>query len=288
MTKYVHTMNATFNIRRLGLNLYREILEKYKTVLGFWAIIILVYLLFWGLSLLFGSNVGTITRGSLVAALLQFYCFLVPFLLYKNETRHVEGILYGITPASTLEKTLTIFIMATLLFPALTAVLMISLDSLLAVIPTENGFTGHIWNTVFSSEKLLSGLVNLNPSPESKDMLDKMLFGIPTVLFSPYLCILLQQSMFIFFAMLFRTHKIAKTLLIFFGAGFVMSILTAILMLGVAGAIESGVFTMDTIDEETFLKWVMGFIRVSAIIWGIVLPIVFWVLTYLRIRRIQY
>lgn len=279
-------MNATFNIRRLGLNLYREILEKYKTVLGFWAIIILVYLLFWGLSLLFGSNVGTITRGSLVAALLQFYCFLVPFLLYKNETRHVEGSLYGITPASTLEKTLTIFIMATLLFPALTAVLMLSLDSLLSVMPTQSGFSGHIWNTVFSSDRFLSGLENSMSTEEGRNMLDTLFFEIPNIFFNPFLGLILSQSSVIFFAMLFRSHKIGKTLLLFCGIGFLVSIGATWSIVATVKHLEAE--SLSAMDAEIMVRWMKNFVKTVMVFTCYILPVIFWVLTYFRIRRIQY
>ena len=174
-------MNATFNIRRFGLNIYKELLEKYKLILGFWAVIVLVYLMIWGLTLLTGGNLGTTGRGTLVATLLQFYCCLIPFLLYKNENRHVEGTFYGITPASTLEKTLTVFVIATLLFPALTSVLMLSLDSLLASMPTDGGFSGHIWKNIFTTSGFADNLFNIDPSPEKTFILDRLFNATPAL-----------------------------------------------------------------------------------------------------------
>lgn len=122
----------------------------------------------WGLTLLIGGNLGTTGRGTLAATMLQFYCSLIPFLLYKNENRHVEGTFYGITPASTLEKTLTVFVIATLLFPALTSVLMLSLDSLLASMPTDGGFSGHIWKNIFTTSGFADNLFNIDPSLEKR------------------------------------------------------------------------------------------------------------------------
>ena len=279
-------MNATFNIRRFGLNIYKELLEKYKLILGFWAVIVLVYLMIWGLTLLTGGSLGTTGRGTLVATLLQFYCFLIPFLLYKNENRHVEGTFYGITPASTLEKTLTVFVIATLLFPALTSVLMLSLDSLLASMPTDGGFSGHIWKNIFTTSGFADDLFNIDPSPEKTFILDRLDNATPALFLNPYFSMLLSQSALIFMAMLFRTHKIGKTLLVFCGVGFLVSI----------GATWSIVETVKHLDEtalssadaEILARWVENFVKTVMVFTCYVLPVVFWVLTYFRIRRIQY
>ena len=258
-------MNATFNIRRFGLNIYKELLEKYKLILGFWAVIVLVYLMIWGLTLLIGGNLGTTGRGTLVATLLQFYCSLIPFLLYKNENRHVEGTFYGITPASTLEKTLTVFVIATLLFPALTSVLMLSLDSLLASMPTDGGFSGHIWKNIFTTSGFADDLFNIDPSPEKTFILDRLYNTTPALFLNPYFGMLLSQSALIFMAMLFRTHKIGKTLLVICGVGFLVSV-----------------------GATWLANWVENFVKTVMVFTCYVLPVVFWVLTYFRIRRIQY
>ncbi|HIZ86481.1 MAG TPA: hypothetical protein IAC04_08320 [Candidatus Coprenecus stercoravium] len=279
-------MNATFNIRRFGLNIYKELLEKYRIILGFWAVIALVYLLFWGMTLLFGSNVGEYSRGTFAITLLQFYCCLVPFLLYKNENRHVEGIFYGIAPASTLEKTLTVFVILTLLFPALTTVLMLSLDSLLSVMPTEHGFTGHIWSTVFSSDRFMSGWISHQPSAEGQMLIDRMFEGIPGILLNPFLAMLLGQSTFVFFAMFFRTHKIGKTLLVICGAGFILTMGATISIVALANSLESEI--LNNIDQDIFITWMENFVKTVMVFTCYILPIIFWVLTYFRIRRIQY
>lgn len=279
-------MNATFNIRRFGLNIYKELLEKYRIILGFWAVIVLVYLMFWGMTLLLGSNVGEYTRGTVAITMLQFYCCLVPFLIYKNENRHIEGTFYGIAPASTLEKTLTIFVIVTLLFPTLTTVLMLSLDSLLSVMPTQSGFSGHIWNTVFSSDRFLSGLENSMSTEEGRNMLDTLFFEIPNIFFNPFLGLILSQSSVIFFAMLFRSHKIGKTLLLFCGIGFLVSIGATWSIVATVKHLEAE--SLSAMDAEIMVRWMKNFVKTVMVFTCYILPIAFWVLTYFRIRKIQY
>lgn len=279
-------MNATFNIRRFGLNIYKELLEKYKLILGFWAVIVLVYLMIWGLTLLIGGSLGTTGRGTLVATLLQFYCSLIPFLLYKNENRHVEGTFYGITPASTLEKTLTVFVIATLLFPALTSVLMLSLDSLLASMPTDGGFSGHIWKNIFTTSGFADNLFNIDPSLEKTFILDRLNNATPALFVNPYFSMLLSQSALIFMAMLFRTHKIGKTLLVICGVGFLVSVGTTWSIVATVKHLDEAV--LNSMDAEILANWVENFVKTVMVITCYVLPVVFWVLTYFRIRRIQY
>lgn len=279
-------MNATFNIRRFGLNIYKELLEKYKLILGFWAVIVLVYLMIWGLTLLIGGSLGTTGRGTLVATLLQFYCALIPFLLYKNENRHVEGTFYGITPASTLEKTLTVFVIATLLFPALTSVLMLSLDSFLASMPTDGGFSGHIWKNIFTTSGFADDLFNFAPSPEKTFILDRLYNTTPALFLNPYFGMLLGQSALIFMAMLFRTHKIGKTLLVICGVGFLLSVGATWSIVATVKNLDEAV--LNSMDAEILANWVENFVKTVMVITCYVLPVVFWVLTYFRIRRIQY
>lgn len=279
-------MNATFNIRRFGLNIYKELLEKYKLILGFWAVIVLVYLMIWGLTLLIGGNLGTTGRGTLVATLLQFYCGLIPFLLYKNENRHVEGTFYGITPASTLEKTLTVFFIATLLFPALTSVLMLSLDSLLASMPTDGGFSGHIWKIIFTTSGFADNLFNFAPSPEKTFILDRLFNATPALFLNPYFGMLLGQSALIFMAMLFRTHKIGKTLLVICGVGFLVSVGATWSIVATVKHLDEAV--LNSMDAEILANWIENFVKTVMVFTCYILPVVFWVLTYFRIRRIQY
>ena len=279
-------MNATFNIRRFGLNIYKELLEKYKLILGFWAVIVLVYLMIWGLTLLIGGNLGTTGRGTLVATLLQFYCSLIPFLLYKNENRHVEGTFYGITPASTLEKTLTVFVIATLLFPALTSVLMLSLDSFLASMPTDGGFSGHIWKNIFTTSGFADNLFNIDPSLEKTFILDRLNNPTPALFLNPYFSMLLSQSALIFMAMLFRTHKIGKTLLVICSVGFLVSVGATWSIVATVKHLDEAV--LNSMDAEIMANWVENFVKTVMVFTCYILPVVFWVLTYFRIRRIQY
>lgn len=278
-------MNATFNIRRFGLNIYKELLEKYKTILGFWAVILLIHLMTWGMALLIGDNFVSGTRATFVLALLQLYCCIAPFILYKNENRRTEGIFYGIAPASTLEKTLTIFVIVTLLFPVTTTLLMLSFDSLLSVIPTENGFAGHLWNNIFSGDRYMSGMLNFQ-TDTSRDLIDRAIDGIPTIYFNPFISVMTSQCCFVFMSMLFRKHKISKTILVICAAGFLFSLIATLSIVTMSKAFDAAELT--ALETETVINWIKTVFKILILFTFYVMPIVFWALTYFRIRRIQY
>lgn len=280
-------MNSTFNIRRQGLLIYKELLEKYRTFLAFWAVAVLVCLMIWSMCLLLETSMPPGFRSWLTASLLSVYCCLCPFILYKNENRRIDGIFYGILPASSLEKTISIFVTVTVIFPAVTSVLMLSVDSLLSALPIEHGYSGHIWKSIFSSESYISTFLHFNPyyTNEDRTAIQSILDNASNFSLNPYAGILLSQAPFVFFAMLFRNHKIGKTIITVLLAGFVLSMIAS-------GSVVMFVNSLDgqinSLDEEDVLNWVASFVKISSIVTTYIIPVIFWVLTYFRIRKIQY
>lgn len=280
-------MNSIFNIRRQGLLIYRELLEKYRIILGLCAIAILIYLMTWSMCLLLETNMSIGFRSWFSVSMLTLYCFLCPFILYKKENRRIDGIFYGISPASPLEKTISMFTIVTLIFPAVISVLMLSVDSLLSSLPLEYGFSGHIWEEMFSSESYISSFIHLNPyyTQEALSNIERILDSVSSFSLSPYAGILLSQAPFVFFAMLFRKHKIGKTLITLLAAGFVLSMLASGTIITFVNSMESRAIELN---EEDILDWAATFVKISSIVTTYIIPVVFWILTYFRIRKIQY
>ena len=154
---------------------------------------------------------------------------------------------------------------------------MLSLDSLLASIPTDGGFSGHIWKNIFTTSGFADNLFNIDPSLEKTFILDRLNNATPALFLNPYFSMLLSQSALIFMAMLFRTHKIGKTLLVICGVGFL-----------VATVKHLDEAVLNSMDAEILANWVENFVKTVMVFTCYILPVVFWVLTYFRIRRIQY
>lgn len=281
-------MNATFNIRRQGLTIYRELLQKYPVLLASIGILLLGYIFIWGLCLLSEDTIGSSGRTAVVYSLISFTCCLIPFILYKNENRRMAGVFYAVSPSSTLEKTISMLIIVSVIFPLLSTVLLLSLDSLLTVIPLENGFRGSLWGSMFSPQQYMDSTMKLfgglNVPADSMNIIDQSYDFMRKYAVPPIVGIAVNQSFFVFLNMLFRRHKIGYTLLTFLCLGIVFSILSVILSIVLFAHIES----MSEIDVESMLNWLTTGYRLAVLIIVNVLPVVFWVLTYFRIRRLQY
>lgn len=278
-------MNATFNIHRLGLTISKELQEKYLTILGTVGIIMLAYLFIWALSQLGGDPVPAYSRAKGVVSILSVVTCIAPFILYKNENRRMEGVFYAISPASTLEKTISMLVICSLIFPITATVLLLSLDSLITLFPFKASYTGSIWGTVFSYRDYMHILMDSSMvNPENQGLVDRIYSSMSPLMISPFVGLILGQSPFVFLNMLFRKNKIGYTLLIFFGILTIMMVASIVSVINIVDTAQTG----EIPGEEELANWIETWVKAFLLIVSYILPVVFWVLTYFRIRRIQY
>lgn len=278
-------MNATFNIRRLGLTIRKELQEKYLTILGTIGIMLLLYLLGWAVSLLDGVPVMAESRAKSAISGLTIIVCLAPFILYSNENRRMEGVFYAVSPSSTLEKTISMFIVSSVIFTLLVTVMLLSLDSLLTLIPVSSRYTGNIWGEMFSSKEYLSSLATgMNLNTVDTDLVNRIYDMIDPFMISPVLGLILGQSPFIFLNMLFRNHKIGYTLLV------ILSIMILSTIAAVIGAVHffDEMQYSGNVEPGLIFNWMATWYKSIFLFMAYVLPVILWVLTYFRIRRIQY
>lgn len=278
-------MNATFNIHRLGLTISKELQEKYLTILGTVGIIMLAYLFIWALSQLGGDPVPAYSRAKGVVSILSVVTCIAPFILYKNENRRMEGVFYAISPASTLEKTISMLVICSLIFPITATVLLLSLDSLITLFPFKASYTGSIWGTVFSYRDYMHILMDSSMvNPENQGLVDRIYSSLSPLMTAPFVGLILGQSPFVFLNMLFRKNKIGYTLLIFFGILTISMVVSIVSVLNIVDTVHTG----EIPGQEDLANWIDTWVKAFLLIVSYILPVVFWVLTYFRIRRIQY
>ena len=279
-------MNATFSIHRLGLTVYKELQEKYMPILTSIGIILMTYLAIWALNLIDGESVAAAARAASAATILSIIGCLAPFFLYKNENRRMEGVFYAVSPSSTLEKTISMLVICSVIFPLLSTVLLMSLDSLLTLMPFEARYSGSIWGCMFSSKDYLDKITSIMPfntDPMSISLVNRMFDTVNPLSIPPIVGLVLTQSAFVLLNMLFRRHKIGYTLLTLLGAW----VIAAVIMVISAVSFFDNLQNNPDIDPEHIFQWMITLYKVFSYIYCI-LPAVFWVLTYFRIRRIQY
>lgn len=258
-------MNAILNIHRLGSLINKEIREKYPQILRLVTISICCYLIFWLMTLLMVANPTINSRGSIISAIFMVMTYLAPFILYKRENQHSGGIFYAISPVSTLEKTVSLFLICTIITPAAVFISLHALDSLLTLFPFEaRGFHGNVWESIKDITH-----IHLGDSTEK-------IISIPNA----YTGILLTQGILVFLCMLFRRNKIGYSLLLNAGAGILAMIGSVVyLSYGLSSGWDSESFAQDRI---------INLVNFYIVACNYALPAICWILTYIRIKRIQY
>ena len=281
------TMNATFSIHRLGLTIYKELQEKYMIILTTIGIILMTYLAIWALNLIDGEPVAAGARASSAATILSIIVCLAPFFLYKNENRRMEGVFYAVSPSSTLEKTISMLVICSVIFPLLSTVLLMSLDSLLTLMPFEARYSGSIWGCMFSSKEYLNTITSflqLNTDPMAIDFVNRMFDTIIPLVVPPIVGLALTQSAFVLLNMLFRRHKIGYTLLTLLGIWVIAIVIVVISAVSVFDNLQNN----PDINPERIYQWLITLYKAAIVFCTYILPIACWILTYFRIRRIQY
>lgn len=257
-------MNAIFSINRLSALVRKEIREKYPIILRLTIISLCCYIIFWLLSILMEQSPSVITRGSTVSFLFMIMTFLTPYILYKRENQHLAGTFYAISPVSTLEKILSVFILCTILTPVIIFLSVHALDSLLTLFSSgAYGFHGNIWAGI--------GDVNHFNIPEC---VDEVL--VP----NGYLGTLASQGIYVFLCMLFRRNKLGYSILLNIVAG-IIGLVFAIVYF--SHGLSAG-WTEQNFDSDRIIR----FANIWIVTGYYVIPAVCWILTYLRIKRIQY
>ena len=280
-------MNATFSIHRLGLTIYKELQEKYMIILTTIGIILMTYLAIWALNLIDGEPVAAGARASSAATILSIIVCLAPFFLYKNENRRMEGVFYAVSPSSTLEKTISMLVICSVIFPLLSTVLLMSLDSLLTLMPFEARYSGSIWGCMFSSKEYLNTITSflqLNTDPMAIDFVNRMFDTIIPLVVPPIVGLALTQSAFVLLNMLFRRHKIGYTLLTLLGIWVIAIVIVVISAVSVFDNLQNN----PDINPERIYQWLITLYKAAIVFCTYILPIACWILTYFRIRRIQY
>lgn len=281
-------MNAYFQPSRFIGLLRQELMEKYRTLLIFILSSLGGYLGLYLFCLLFELDLGVQTRSVLYAVFFSFACLLIPYLIYRSANRREDGLFYALTPASTLEKTLSMLLICSLIFPLSFVLLTLSFDSILSWLPFRHGFQGHLWGIVLGDysqlpilQSSLEVFRSLDIDTASTGLWHNAVYGTSVV------CLL---------NMLFRRHKIGYSILCYIGWVLLFSLIT-----GVCSYLffRSGLYmNLEIIDgifysngrpaEAWFFRNFSGIVETFLFFNTYILPLIFWALTYLRIRRVQY
>ena len=217
--KKINIMNNTFDIKRFG-NVVRHDGMSYFPNFG-WTLVVLwsIPVIFWIMT--YVSDGVYTNRDILISLLMWLSLIIVPSRLYKNVNDPRKGMLYAMTPASSLEKFLSMFLYCVVVTPIVYMLGAIAIDTILALKPGTNPYDGFIFKDF--KGLLLPDLVHVGDDEMNRQfaeyILDKNRILINII---QYLCV---SSIFMFTNMLFKKRKLSKTIGILTLIGIILTIL---------------------------------------------------------------
>ena len=277
--KKIKIMNNTFDIKRFG-NVVRRDGMNYFQNFG-WTLVVLwsIPVIFWIMT--YVSDGVYTNRDILISVLMWLSLIIVPSRLYKDVNDSRKGMLYAMTPASSLEKFLSMFLYCVIVTPIVYMFGAIAIDTLLALKPGNNSYDGFIFGDYeglrpYDIVKLGSGEMNL----VMNNYLDtKRLFVYHCVL------ILSVSSVFMFANMLFKKRKLSKTIGILTLIGIIFSILMVRLVTNIDLTYLDDYTESEMVD---YLKLIIDNFYAITFISGLTISLIFFYLTYHRIKKQTY
>ena len=139
----------------------------------------------------------------------------------------------------------------------------------------------------FSSKEYLNTITSflqLNTDPMAIDFVNRMFDTMIPLAVPPIVGLALTQSAFVLLNMLFRRHKIGYTLLTLLGIWVIAIVIVVISAVSVFDNLQNN----PDINPERIYQWLITLYKAAIVFCTYILPIACWILTYFRIRRIQY
>ena len=189
------------------------------------------------------------------------------------------------TPASSLEKFLSMFLYCVIVTPTIYMLGAIAVDTLLALKPGTNPYDGFILGDLFN-HNLSNSSVTINYVGDRRaNAIIAEYIASKSLWVYRYVCILCISSIFMFTNMLFKKRKLSKTIGILTLVGIIFMILTVVFTVNI---------DYEFLEDYTADELVDYMIRVYDCVFHFVfctaatLSIIFLYFTYRRIKKQTY
>ena len=281
-------MNNTFDIRRFGNVVRRDGMSYFKnfgwTLVVLWSIPILHWIMVY-VSMETSDSEVVARRDILISVLQLISLIIVPSRLYKNVNDSRKGMLYSMTPASSLEKFFSMFLYCVIVTPTIYMLGAIAVDTLLALKPGTNPYDGFIFRDLFGC-KLSDSSVTINFVGDRRaNAIIAEHLASKSLWIYKYASMLCVSSIFMFTNMLFKKRKLSKTIGILTLVGIILIILTVVFSVNI---------DYEFLEDYTADELVDYMIRVYDCVFHFVfctaatLSIIFLYFTYRRIKKQTY
>ncbi len=287
-------MNNTFNFNRFGKLLAMDG-RKYVRNFGLtFAILCSLNIVLWILTLVFGFHVMTIFRWLICYLGMFLAIMLVPSKVFGDMNLPSEGVRFAMLPVSNMEKYLS-YVLFCLATPMLVILGSWGIDSLLTLLPI-GGFDSYLkhWGFLglmhdFLKDLGVSNDVDVNMGEAGFEDFQKFigLFG-PAYYINFIIGIVLNIGIFMLGNLLFKTHKIAKTLGVMILFSYVISMIIQIFFA------SSGLLPMMfgiTPDAQPDINMVTNVVSRS-ILFGLIVNCVFsiglYIVVFFKLKTQKY
>ena len=280
-------MNNTFNIKRFGNVVRRDGMSYFQnfgwTLIVLWALPVIMWFLTYISMETFDTGIIS-NRDTKISTLMWLSLMIVPSRLYKNYNDSRKGVVLAMTPASSLEKFLSMILYCVVITPIVYLIGALFIDTILALKPGNNPYDGFIFSDFFSKNyELYRDILSLGEEELNRSIYDYMLSKNHFIY--KVLQILGFSSVFMFTNMLFKKRKLSKTI----GILTLLGIIFSIFVVRYAINLEYN-FDADWTDEEitNYVKGVVNYAYNFIFYSSLISASAFLYLTYYKIKKQTY
>ena len=280
-------MNNTFNINRFGNVVRRDGMSYFSnygwTLVVLWALPVILWFLTYISMETFDTGVIS-NRTTTISTLMWLSLMIVPSRLYKNYNDSRKGVILAMTPASSLEKFLSMILYCVVITPIIYLIGALFIDTILALKPGTNPYDGFIFSDFFSKNyESYREILSLGEEELNRSIYDYMLSKNHFIY--KVLQILGFTSLFMFTNMLFKKRKLSKTIGILTLLGIIFSIFVVRYVIN----LEYN-FDADWTDEEmtNYIKGVVNYVYHFILYSSLISASAFLYLTYYKIKKQTY
>ena len=280
-------MNNTFNIKRFGNVVRRDGMSYFQnfgwTLIVLWALPVIMWFLTYISMETFDTGIIS-NRDTKISILMWLSLMIVPSRLYKNYNDSRKGVVLAMTPASSLEKFLSMILYCTVITPIIYLIGALFIDTILALKPGTNPYDGFIFSDFFSKNyESYREILSLGEEELNRSIYDYMLSKNHFIY--KVLQILGFTSLFMFTNMLFKKRKLSKTIGILTLLGIIFSIFVVRYVIN----LEYN-FDADWTDEEmtNYIKGVVNYVYHFVFYMSLISTSVYLYITYSKIKKQTY
>ncbi|MBO5809742.1 MAG: hypothetical protein J6R32_02830, partial [Bacteroidales bacterium] len=253
------------------------------TLIVLWALPVILWFLTYISMETFDTGI-IINRDTKISTLMWLSLMIVPSRLYKNYNDSRKGVILAMTPASSLEKFLSMILYCVVITPIVYLIGALFIDTILALKPGTNPYEGFIISDFFTKNyESYREILSLGDEELNRSIYDYMLSKNHFIY--KVLQILGFSSVFMFTNMLFKKRKLSKTI----GILTLLGIIFSIFVVRYAINLEYN-FDADWTDEEitNYVKGVVNYAYNFIFYSSLISASAFLYLTYYKIKKQTY